>query len=106
MKIKIIFGAVFLLFFSSAVSADIGLENKTELLLGVRMQNQGRSENYVLVKPGQSVSVKNTQGGLSLSAQLITGSYEINCCEWFSVPDAKKLVVRLTGGGSCRCELR
>ncbi|QAR34137.1 hypothetical protein EP073_12200 [Geovibrio thiophilus] len=104
MKKIITFCAVCVLFFSVGAFADVRFENRTELLLGVRVQSQSnRNENYVLVKPKQSVSMKNTGGGLSISAQLITGSYEINCCEWFTVPDGKSLIVRLADKNSESC---
>ncbi len=109
MKRMIIFCAVCVLLFSAAAFADVKFENKSEVLLGVRVQTQfNRNEDYVLVKPKQSVNMKGTGGGLSISAQLITGSYEINCCEWFSVPDGKSLIVDFAKGSSssCFCEVK
>lgn len=105
----IIFSA-FVLFISAQAFADVRFENKTELLLGVRMQNQTdrRTENYVLIKPKQSASVHNSRSGLNISAQLITGSYEINCCEWVTVPDSKSLIIRFYSDNSqrCYCEIK
>ena len=109
MKQKIAFLLmVFLVFvFIASAVARVSVENKTGLPLGLRILDQNRKNNYVLVNPGETAVINDVRRGINISAQLITSSYEINCCEWFYVPEGKNVsIVTFNNESSCRCELK
>ena len=97
-----------MLFICITASAEVKIVNSTDILLGVRLIEQGdrSKEVYKLINPGMMAKVQ-TKSFITISAQLITGSYEINCCEWLSVSDGRELIISLSNQGkSCRCKLQ
>jgi len=72
----------------------IFFENNTPHILGVRLVNRPkRFESVHMFEPGKKIHVDTKHESYTLSAQLITSSYPIDCCEWKTLNSGKTLIV-------------
>jgi hypothetical protein len=109
MEKKLFLLTIMLMFTAASVFADLTLQNHTDYVMGARIQNSYRGfEEYYTVNPGKTMSVPGKREILNISAQLLTGSYEINCCEWVSISDNEKLSVVFSDSSKnrCHCEIK
>jgi len=85
----------------------IFFENKSIHLLGVRLINRrNRVENHYIFDPMTKVHVDTKLESFTLSAQLITSSYPIDCCEWKVVDSGETVVVEfLEDKNRCYCKI-
>ncbi|WP_022852068.1 hypothetical protein [Limisalsivibrio acetivorans] len=92
--------------FASDCFAGFSFKNGTKYIMGVRLQNTVRGhDDYILMKPVSSKNYSCDCNYAHISVQLITGSYEIVCCEWVRMNDGKSLQVKMRSNGDrCYCE--
>lgn len=68
--------------------------NPSPYMLGVRLVNKRkRTENHYVFDPTSRVHVDTKTDRFTLSAQLITPSYPIDCCEWKIIENGDTLTI-------------
>lgn len=85
----------------------IFFENKSPHLLGARLINRrNRVENHYIFDPMTKVHVDTKLESFTLSAQLITSSYPIDCCEWKTVDSGETVVIEYyEDRNRCYCKI-
>lgn len=77
-------------------------------LLGVRLINRrNRVEDHHIFDPFTKVHVDTKLDSFTLSVQLITSSFPIDCCEWKIVENGETVTVEyLEDRNRCYCKIK
>ncbi|PLX66017.1 MAG: hypothetical protein C0602_12860 [Denitrovibrio sp.] len=86
----------------------IFFENISPHLLGVRLINRrNRVEDHYVFDPNTKVHIDTKLTNLTLSAQLITSSFPIDCCEWTIVDNGETVIIEyLEDKNRCYCKIK
>jgi len=86
----------------------IFFDNKSPHLLGVRLINRRkRVEMHHIFEPNTKTHIDTKLTNLTLSAQLITSSSPIDCCEWKIIDSGETLIIEyLADRNRCYCKIK
>lgn len=86
----------------------IFFENGSPHMLGVRLINRrSRVEDHYLFPPESKEHVDTKIDSFTLSAQLVTASYPIDCCEWTLIHSGDTVVIEyLPERNRCWCKIK
>ncbi len=86
----------------------IFFDNKSPHLLGVRLINRRkRVEYHHIFEPNSRAHIDTKFSNFTLSAQLITSSFPIDCCEWKIIDSGETLIVEyLEDKNRCYCKIK
>ncbi|PLX68647.1 MAG: hypothetical protein C0603_05700 [Denitrovibrio sp.] len=86
----------------------IFFDNKSPHLLGVRLINRrNRVEYHHIFEPNSKAHVDTKLSKFTLSAQLITSSFPIDCCEWKVIDSGETLTIEyLEDRNRCYCKIK
>lgn len=94
--------------FSQENIRGIFFENTTQHMLGVRLINRrNRVNKHFLFEPKSKEHVDSKLESFTLSAQLITSSYPIDCCEWTLVNSGDTVIIEYSEDRHrCWCKIK
>lgn len=83
-------------------------ENNSPYLLGVRLINRrNRVEDHYIFDPQTKVHVDTKLDSFTLSAQLITSSFQIDCCEWKVIKTGDTVIINFNEDRNrCGCVIK
>jgi len=86
----------------------IFFENPSPHLLGVRLINRrNREEFHHIFEPQTKAHVDTKLESFTLSAQLITSSFPIDCCEWTVINSGETLTIEYQADKErCYCKIK
>lgn len=86
----------------------IFFENKSPHMLGVRLINRNsRVEDHFIFDANSKEHVDTKINSFTLSAQLITSSFPIDCCEWTRVSSGDTVVIEfIEKRNRCWCKVK
>jgi len=86
----------------------IFFENNSPYMLGVRIINRySRVEDHFLFDPNSKEHVDTKVETFTLSAQLITASYQIDCCEWTKIHSGDTVIIEyMPERERCWCKIK
>jgi len=86
----------------------IFFENNSPYLLGVRLINRNnRVEDHHIFEPHIRAHIDTKLENFTLSAQLITPSFPIDCCEWKTIGSGDTLIIEyLEDKDRCYCKIK
>lgn len=93
--------------FSQENIRGIFFENPSPHLLGIRLVNRkSRTEDHYIFDPHSRVHVDTKLESFTLSAQLITSSFPIDCCEWKEIGSGDTLTIEYFEDKTrCSCKI-
>jgi hypothetical protein len=86
----------------------IFFENHSNHILGVRLINRmSRVEEHYFIDPETKAHVDTRLENFTLSAQLISSSFPIDCCVWKAISNGQTLIIEFDKERNrCYCEIK